>query len=68
MASKCAFKQYNLRCYFCFICESSDCFGKAVNLPSSVRNYLVAIRSTGAYGAVMSSAYNMRDRVEEMVV
>jgi diaminopimelate decarboxylase len=50
------------------ICESSDCFGKAVNMPSSVRNDLVAIRSTGAYGAVMSSGYNMRDRVEEVVV
>jgi diaminopimelate decarboxylase len=50
------------------ICESSDCFGKAVRLPITKRGDLFAIRSTGAYGAVMSSAYNMRDRIVEVVV
>jgi len=44
------------------ICESSDCFGKAINLPESKRGDIVAIRSTGAYGEVMSSAYNLRDK------
>ena len=45
------------------ICESSDCFGKAVELPESERGDLIAIRSAGAYGEVMSSAYNLRDKV-----
>lgn len=42
------------------ICESSDCFGKAVSLPETKRNDLIAIRSTGAYGEVMASQYNLR--------
>lgn len=42
------------------ICESSDCFGKAVALAKSKRNDLIAIRSTGAYGEVMASNYNLR--------
>lgn len=43
------------------ICESSDCFGKAVLLPETKRGDLIAIRSAGAYGEVMSSSYNLRD-------
>ncbi len=43
------------------ICESSDCFGKAVMLNKVSRNNLVAIRSTGAYGEIMSSQYNLRE-------
>jgi diaminopimelate decarboxylase len=46
------------------ICESSDCFGKAVNLPETKRGDLIALRTAGAYGEVMSSAYNLRDRVQ----
>jgi len=42
------------------ICESSDCFGKTVALAKSKRNDLIAIRSTGAYGEVMASNYNLR--------
>ncbi len=42
------------------ICESSDCFGKAVSLPKTVRGDLMAIRSAGAYGEVMASQYNLR--------
>lgn len=45
------------------ICESSDCFGKAVELPETKRGDLIAIRSAGAYGEVMSSRYNLRDDV-----
>ncbi|RMF68147.1 MAG: diaminopimelate decarboxylase, partial [Calditrichaeota bacterium] len=45
------------------ICESSDCFGKAVTLPEVRRGDLIAIRSTGAYGEVMASGYNLRDPV-----
>ncbi len=48
------------------ICESSDCFGKAVNLPLTNRGDLIAIRSTGAYGEVMSSRYNLRDDVKSV--
>lgn len=46
------------------ICESSDCFGKAVELPETKRGDLIAIRSAGAYGEVMSSRYNLRDETK----
>lgn len=46
------------------ICESSDCFGKAVELPETKRGDMIAIRSAGAYGEVMSSQYNLRDKVK----
>lgn len=42
------------------ICESSDCFGKAVMLPESKRGDMIAIRTAGAYGEVMASQYNLR--------
>jgi diaminopimelate decarboxylase len=45
------------------ICESTDCFRKGVELPLSHRGDLIAIRTTGAYGEVMASGYNLRDRV-----
>lgn len=45
------------------ICESTDCFQKDVELPQSYRGDLVAIRTAGAYGEVMASGYNLRDRV-----
>lgn len=45
------------------ICESSDCFGKAVELPLTQRGDIIAIRSAGAYGEVMSSRYNLRDEI-----
>ena len=48
------------------ICESSDCFGKAVNLPETFRGDIIALRTAGAYGEVMSSAYNLRDRVKSV--
>ncbi len=43
------------------ICESSDCFGKAVILNKSARNDFIAIRSSGAYGEAMASNYNLRN-------
>lgn len=46
------------------ICESSDCFGKALQLPETKRGDIVALRSTGAYGEVMSSNYNLREKVK----
>jgi len=45
------------------ICESTDCFQKDVDMPESHRGDLIAIRTTGAYGEVMASSYNLRDRV-----
>lgn len=44
------------------ICESSDCFGKAVELPSTKRGDLIAIRTAGAYGEIMVSQYNLREK------
>jgi len=48
------------------ICESTDCFQKDVELPESFRGDLFAIRTAGAYGEVMSSGYNLRDRVRSV--
>jgi len=45
------------------ICESSDCFGKALVMPVTSRGDMIAIRSAGAYGEVMSSNYNLREKV-----
>lgn len=42
------------------ICESSDVFGRAVDLPLTSRGDLVALRSAGAYGEAMASCYNLR--------
>lgn len=42
------------------ICESSDVFGRDVELNKAHRGDLVAIRSAGAYGEVMASQYNCR--------
>ena len=42
------------------ICESSDVFGKAIDLNKTKRNDLIAIRSAGAYGEIMASGYNCR--------
>lgn len=50
------------------ICESSDCFGKAVELPVTKRGDFIAIRSAGAYGEVMSSKYNLRDDVRSVCI
>lgn len=42
------------------ICESSDVFAKAIDLNSTRRGDLIAIRSAGAYGEIMASGYNCR--------
>ncbi len=46
------------------ICESSDTFRRNYKMPELDRGDLVAIRSAGAYGEVMSSGFNLRDRVK----
>ena len=43
------------------VCESSDVFGKAVDLNTVHRGDLVALRSAGAYGEIMASGYNCRE-------
>jgi diaminopimelate decarboxylase len=43
------------------VCESSDVFARNILLDETRRGDFLAIYSTGAYGQVMSSLYNMRD-------
>ncbi|HJP20968.1 MAG: diaminopimelate decarboxylase [Alphaproteobacteria bacterium] len=50
------------------ICESSDTLARDVPLPPLVTDDLLAIRSAGAYGAVMASTYNGRPQVAEVLV
>ena len=45
------------------ICESSDTFRNGISLPEIERGDLVAIRTSGAYGEVMSSGFNLREKV-----
>lgn len=42
------------------ICESSDVFGKDIELNEVHRGDFIALRSAGAYGEVMASQYNCR--------
>ena len=42
------------------VCESSDVFGKAVDLNRVTRGDFLALRSAGAYGEIMASQYNCR--------
>ncbi|HPG55354.1 MAG: diaminopimelate decarboxylase [Paludibacteraceae bacterium] len=42
------------------ICESSDVFGKDIELNKTKRGDLIAFRTAGAYGEVMASQYNLR--------
>ena len=50
------------------ICETSDTFARQRPLPKVESGDLLAICSTGAYGAVMSSSYNMRLLAPEVLV
>jgi len=50
------------------ICESSDTFAKRLALPETKAGDLVAFATAGAYGATMSSTYNARDLVPEVLV
>ena len=42
------------------ICESSDVFGKSVDMNVTHRGDLIAFRTAGAYGEIMASQYNCR--------
>jgi len=50
------------------VCESSDVFGTQRLLPKLIAGDLVAILNAGAYGATMSSNYNSRPLVPEVLV
>ncbi|MGR3309649.1 MAG: diaminopimelate decarboxylase [Candidatus Brocadiales bacterium] len=50
------------------VCESSDVFAKNRVLPKVKEGDLLAIFSAGAYGFSMSSSYNSRPRVCEIMV
>ena len=50
------------------ICETSDTFAEARTLPELAPGDLVAFMTAGAYGAVMSSTYNSRRLVPEVLV
>lgn len=50
------------------ICESGDTFAKGREMPPVIADDLVAFRSAGAYGAVMSSEYNSRPMIPEVLV
>ncbi|MGQ9609596.1 MAG: diaminopimelate decarboxylase [bacterium] len=50
------------------ICESADRFAKDRKIPEVEEGDLLAIFSAGAYGFVMSSNYNSRPRVPEVMV
>ena len=50
------------------VCESGDTFAKGRKMPPVAAGDLVAFRSAGAYGAVMSSEYNSRPLIPEVLV
>lgn len=50
------------------ICESGDTLAKGRALAPLAPNDLIAVRSAGAYGAVMASTYNSRPLVAEVMV
>ena len=50
------------------VCETGDTFGVRRPLPEIGANDLLAIRSAGAYGASMSSTYNTRPLIPEVLV
>jgi len=50
------------------VCETGDTFARHRELPHLGAGDLIAFRSAGAYGAVMSSEYNTRPLVPEVLV
>jgi diaminopimelate decarboxylase len=50
------------------ICETADTFGTGRLLPAMKPGDLLAVRTAGAYGAVMASTYNARPLVPETLV
>ncbi len=50
------------------VCETADTFGTGRRLPAMKPGDLLAVRTAGAYGAVMASTYNARPLVPETLV
>ncbi len=50
------------------VCESGDTFARGRMMPTVAAGDLVTFRSAGAYGAVMSSEYNTRPLIPEILV
>jgi diaminopimelate decarboxylase len=50
------------------VCESGDSFAAQRELPPLAAGDLVALTAAGAYGAVMSSTYNTRPLIPEVLV
>jgi diaminopimelate decarboxylase len=50
------------------VCETTDTFTRHRNLPPFAEGDLIAFMTAGAYGAVMSSTYNSRLLVPEVLV
>jgi diaminopimelate decarboxylase len=50
------------------LCESSDFLAKGRKIPNLLSGELIAIMSAGAYGFSMSTNYNSRPRVAEVLV
>ena len=50
------------------ICETGDTFGTKRLMPALKADDLLAVRTAGAYGAVMSGTYNTRPLVPEILI
>jgi len=50
------------------ICESGDVLGRERRLPETRPGDVLLIQNAGAYGAVMSSRYNLRDPAAELAL
>ncbi len=50
------------------VCESGDTFAKQRDMTPVADGEMIAFRSAGAYGAVMSSEYNTRPMIPEVLV
>jgi diaminopimelate decarboxylase len=50
------------------ICESSDFLAKGRKIPNLLSGELIAVMSAGAYGFSMSTNYNSRPRIAEVLV
>jgi diaminopimelate decarboxylase len=50
------------------ICESGDFLAKGRRMPALERGEILAVMSAGAYGFTMSSNYNSRPRIPEILV
>ena len=51
------------------ICESADVIGRSRTLSKNLKSgELLIIYDVGAYGAVMSSSYNLRPKAKEIAI